>query len=278
MKQKIHVQCDDLEWLYSPDWEYFDYGDCQRHLQMILPYRRAWNKGEKYPLILFIPGSAWHKQEMYNDIPKIVELAKRGFVVAVLEYRESDIARFPAQVEDVANAFAFLATKAEQFRFDMDRIFLMGNSSGGHIAVMAALMDAHGLCKPLPKLRGVICECGSTDILICAEQPLAPWMKVRPSAVLLGVDSIEGNEDIARMASAGMYITDSVQIPPMCIFHSEKDPIVSVENSRALYEALEKSGHYAEYYELSGNDAHCGATFFSRAILDLVQSFCERNM
>ena len=26
MKREIEVEFDDLEWLYSPNWEYFDYG------------------------------------------------------------------------------------------------------------------------------------------------------------------------------------------------------------------------------------------------------------
>lgn len=277
MKKRIFIECDDLEWLYSQDWEYWDYGDCQRHLQMIIPYRKTWRKDEKFPLILFIPGSAWHKQEMYNDIPKLAELAKRGFAVAAMEYRESDIARFPAQIEDVANAFEFIGTKAEQLHLDMSRLFLMGNSSGAHIAIMSMLFNAHGLCKPLPKLCGVISECGSTDILICAKAPLAPWLKKRPSEVLLGVQSIEGNENIACSASASMYITKEVQIPPICILHSENDPIVSVENSRVLAEMLEKNGHNVEYYELENSDAHCGAVFFSKVVLDIVQEFCERN-
>ena len=40
MKKEIEVKFDDLEWLYSQNWEYFDYGNCKRHLQVIMPYRR----------------------------------------------------------------------------------------------------------------------------------------------------------------------------------------------------------------------------------------------
>lgn len=36
MKKEIEVKFDDLEWLYSPNWEYFDYGNCKRHLQVII--------------------------------------------------------------------------------------------------------------------------------------------------------------------------------------------------------------------------------------------------
>lgn len=61
---------DELQWLYSQDWVYHEYGDCKRHLQILFPFRPEMKKEERYPVILFIPGSAWHKQEMYNDIPQ----------------------------------------------------------------------------------------------------------------------------------------------------------------------------------------------------------------
>lgn len=280
MKERIQVETksDELQWLYSPDWEYCDYGDCKRHLQIIFPYRREMRSEEKYPLILFIPGSAWHRQEMYNDIPQYAALAQRGFVVAAMQYRESDIAQFPAQIDDVCNAINFIPTIADNFHIDTNHIFLMGNSSGGHIAMMAMLFSAHGLCESLPNISGVIVESGSTDIVICAKDALPPWMKIRPSAVLLGVDRIEGNEEIARKASCGMYITEDIQLPPVLLIHSEYDPIVSAENSRVLYERLTKTNHAVDYYELADHDAHGGMTFYDSKILNIIQEFCNRNI
>lgn len=266
-----------VQWLYSQDWEYHDYGSCKRHLQILFPYKNNWSKDEKFPMILFIPGSAWHKQEMYNDIPQYAKLAEQGFVVAAMEYRESDLAPFPAQVEDVCNALKFIPSIAENFHIDMSRIFLMGNSSGGHIAMMSVLFSAHGLCEKLPKLSGVILESASTDILICSKNPLPPWMQVRPSAVLLGVEQIEGNEELARKASCEMYVTEKVELPPVLLLHSEFDPVVSVENSRVLYEKLVKNGHEAVYYELEGLDTHGGAVFYSDEVLSAVKAFCENS-
>lgn len=279
MKYKIRVAVDENETqvLYSQDWEYHDYGDCKRHLQVLFPYRKNMREDEKYPLILFIPGSAWHRQEMYNDIPQYALLAKRGFVFAAMEYRESDIAPFPAQIEDVYNALKFIPDIADNFHIDTDKIFLMGNSSGGHIAMMSILYYAHGLCGALPKISGIICESGSTDLLICAKGELPPWMKIRPSAVLLGVDKIEGNEELAEKASCAMYISENIELPPILLIHSECDPIVSVENSRILYEKLITSGHNAFYYELEGNDAHGGAVYYDSEILDIIQEFCSKS-
>ena len=50
MKKEIEVKFDDLEWLYSQNWEYFDYGNCKRHLQVIMPYRE---KDLKRNILLF---------------------------------------------------------------------------------------------------------------------------------------------------------------------------------------------------------------------------------
>lgn len=278
MKYKIKVATDSnkMQWLYSQDWEYYDYGDCKRHLQIIFPYRQEMREDEKYPLILLIPGSAWHKQEMYNDIPQYAHLAERGFVIAAMEYRESDIAAFPAQIEDVCNALNFIPKIAGNYHIDTSKLFLMGNSSGGHIAMMSVLFNAHGLCKALPKISGVICESGSTDLLICAKGKLPPWMQIRPSAVLLGIDKIEGNEELAEKASCSMYITENIELPPILLIHSEYDSVVSVENSRTLYEKLITSHHNADYYELEENDAHGGAVYYDSAVLDIIQEFCEK--
>ena len=119
MKKELEVKFDDLEWLYSPNWEYFDYGNCKRHLQVIMPYSK---KGleKKYPVIFYITGAAWHKQEMYNDIPKLVELAKKGAAIVSIEVRESDIAIFPAQIEDIKNAMECVAEKITKFDLPFD--------------------------------------------------------------------------------------------------------------------------------------------------------------
>lgn len=278
MKRKIKIAANsnDMQWLYSQDWEYYDYGYCKRHLQIIFPYKPKMREDEKYPLILFIPGSAWHKQEMYNDIPQYTLLARRGFAVAAMEYRESDIAAFPAQIEDVYNALKFIPSIADNFHIDTGKIFLMGNSSGAHIAMMSVLFNTHGLCNTLPEISGVISESGSTDLLICAKEELPPEMKIRPSAVLLGVDEIEGHEGLAEKASCSMYITENIELPPILLMHSEYDPVVSVTNSRILYEKLIAFHHNVSYYELAGNDAHGGAVYYDSVILDIIQEFCQK--
>ena len=65
-------------------------------------------------------------------MPKIVELAKLGFVVASIEYRgtyKEDV-RFPAAVQDTKEAIRFLRANAETYHVDPAHVMLLGDSSG----------------------------------------------------------------------------------------------------------------------------------------------------
>ena len=69
----------------------------------------------------------------------MADLARRGFVTAILQYRESDLAAFPAQIQDAKTGVRFLRKHAEEYHIDVDNIFIMGDSSGGHTAVLAGI-------------------------------------------------------------------------------------------------------------------------------------------
>lgn len=71
----------------------------------------------------------------------MVELARQGFVVASIAYRGTfkDDVRFPAAVQDTKEAIRYLRANAAQYHIDPAHVTLLGDSSGGHTAAMAAL-------------------------------------------------------------------------------------------------------------------------------------------
>lgn len=71
MKLEMQYHYDNTEWLYAPGFVYHQYDDgVTRELSLIFPYRAAWESDERFPLVVYIPGAAWHKQELCNDVPK----------------------------------------------------------------------------------------------------------------------------------------------------------------------------------------------------------------
>ncbi len=236
--KRIDVEKKELEWLYVPDVEYCEYENCKRYLQLIIPYKRFWAEDRKYPLILFIPGSAWHRQEMYNSIPARAELAQRGFAIAEVQYRESELAVFPAQVIDVKKAICFIQSIAEQFHIDTRNIFISGDSSGGHIALITGLTAAYGEFDADMKnnisceVNGIISYCAPTDLFLSEGKG--------PIEDLLGTDDVKSVPGLAQSASCATYLSKERDIPPILMFHGVKDDLVSIEHSRNFFGMLKQ--------------------------------------
>lgn len=252
-------------------------------MQLIIPYRPHWQDGETVPLIVFLPGSAWYRQEMYNDIPALAKLAERGFAVASVQYRESKIAPFPAQVEDVHRAIHYIAEQlAKLFHIDMARTFLMGNSSGGHIALLTALRQAAGIADMSELLNfpicGVIAESAPSDLFLCAKEGVPANMPAtfRPTADLLGVSCLQEHPEKLAEASAQTYLAPGHAVPPILLLHGDRDTQVSAAHSRTLYERLTQNGAEADYIELAGVN-HGGAPFWTEDVLQIIADFIHKH-
>ena len=244
------------EWIYVPDVTYHDAGVWTRRLQCIIPYRRVWTEDFRYPLVVFIPGAAWQRQEMYNGLPGLSALARRGYAVASVQVREAALGPFPAQVEDVRRTMDFLDAHAAEFHLDMNRVVLAGDSSGGHLALMTALM---GLCH----VRGVIDLYGPTDMLLSG----GPM-----TASMLGVDSVAAAPEKAAAASCGTYIAPERSIPPILIAHGLSDDTVKPEHSIRLHRQLQACGKRSSLYLVEGA-GHGGAYWWSEPMLAVMDEF-----
>ena len=124
--------------IYKHDVCYMEKDGIQRTLQMIVPEMKP-DKSYVYPAILYVQGSAWMKQDNYKRLGVMARLAQRGYVTAILQYRESALASYPAPVEDAKTGVRFLRMHAEEYHIDPENIVIMGDSSGGHTALAAGL-------------------------------------------------------------------------------------------------------------------------------------------
>ena len=108
------------------------------YLNILVPKKQL-ESNEKYPLLVYIQGSAWKKQNVIEHIIPLSNIAKKGFVVAIVQYRDTSIAPFPAQIEDTKTAISFLIERHQDYQIDTKNIFLGGDSSGGHTAIMTGI-------------------------------------------------------------------------------------------------------------------------------------------
>lgn len=255
MKKTMQIPAIEQEWLYVPDVVYQTINGIDRKLQLIIPYRREWPDNLRLPVIINIPGSAWYKQEMYNGILNHCRIAQRGFVMVDVQYRESTLAKYPAPIEDIQAALVFLPTIADQFHMDLNKVFIMGDSSGAHIALMTALTTGY-------PFRGVVSFFAPSDLT-----------KLRPDGP---AGNLLASWDQAADASCQRYISADCSMPPTLLLHGTEDELVNVEQSRTLYQLLESAGKEVTYIELEG-ESHGGGTWWNDPITTIVEKFLREH-
>jgi len=86
------------------------------------------------PAILCIHGGGFRagKREGWDARCKL--LAEHGYAAATVTYRLAPKFPFPAAVEDVKAAVRWLRANAEKYGIDPERIGVVGDSAGGHLA------------------------------------------------------------------------------------------------------------------------------------------------
>ena len=96
---------------------------------------------KKRPAVLCLHGGFWAKGSKKFMHPLAEDLVVRGYVAVSSNYRLTDVAPAPAQLNDVFAAIRFLRENANEYGIDSSKIGVTGSSAGGYLAVMAATFN-----------------------------------------------------------------------------------------------------------------------------------------
>jgi hypothetical protein len=86
------------------------------------------------PAIVWIHGDHW--ADGSRESSPAAREALRGYVVASIDYRFSNTATYPAQINDAKAAVRWVRANAAQYNIDPERIAVWGFGSGGHLAAL----------------------------------------------------------------------------------------------------------------------------------------------
>lgn len=202
-----------------------------------------------------------------------------GYVVAIVEYRHSGIAHFPAQIIDAKNAVRFLRAHAEEYKLNPSQMFLMGDSSGGQVSSVAGMTAKSGkLDEPINEesceVCGIIDLYGAVDVTLPYGYPITlnHQKPDSPEGMLMGYDITEHLEE-AKAACSKTYVNED--FPPMLIAHGTKDTMVFCQQSVDLYHALKDAGKDVQLYLLRGAD-HGGAAFWTEEMITVYDNFFKK--
>jgi acetyl esterase/lipase len=227
----------------------------------------------KYPLVVYIPGSAWHRQNVWMSLDKARYFAARGYAFAIAEYRPTDIgATYPAQVEDAKAAIRFLKDHADEYGVDANKVAVWGDSSGGHTAASI------GITAP-EMAQCVVDWFGPTEISVmnCYPSTMDHYGPDSPQGMLIGGKAVLENPELAQAVNPNTYISADKPVPPMLIMHGSKDMLVPFNQSVRLYEKLKECGKDAMFYRLEGG-GHGSGGFESDEAYRLVLEFIGSHL
>ena len=266
---------------YFHDVKYAEVNGIALHLQILKPFTR--NEPDKvYPCIVYVQGSAWMEQDVYGSCALIGKLAAKGYVIAVVQYRHSGIAAFPAQVQDARNAIRYIRMHAGDYQIDQDNIFVGGNSSGGHVAMFSGIvkegdeMDASLYPGVSAEVKGILNYYGAVNMLEEDGFPstLNHHLPDSPEGMVMGHVNLRERMDLREKATVECYITHELELAPVIIFHGTKDRTVNVSQSVSLYRKLVACGKDVKLYLLEGAD-HGGAEFWTEEVCKIVDNFIK---
>lgn len=236
------------------------------------------------PLIVYVQGSAWFRQDVFIHLPEMLRMCQRGYCVALVEYRPSTTAAFPAQAEDAKTAIRFLRAHADKYRFDPNRVALWGDSSGGHTVLMAGITgdDWPNREDDEPRSAQVKCIVDWYAPTVVSEMPYEPsggehMSADCPEGWLIGHRPVAEHPELAAKTVPQGYLRQDKPTPPVLIMHGSRDMTVNFQQSVHLYEALRKMGKECELIKLQGAD-HGWRGFACTAALDAVDAFLKKHL
>ena len=114
--------------------EYLRHGDTAYLARIFRPRGQG-----PFPAVIEAHGGAWTSGARTNNDSINRAVAEGGVVVAALDFRNPPAATYPGSVQDVNFGIRWLKSHAAEFSSRADWVGTMGTSSGGHLAVLAAL-------------------------------------------------------------------------------------------------------------------------------------------
>ncbi|XP_047074489.1 probable isoprenylcysteine alpha-carbonyl methylesterase ICMEL1 [Lolium rigidum] len=232
------------------------YGEQPRNrLDLYIP---AGTTGLK-PVVAFVTGGAWIIG--YKGWGALLgrRLAERGILVACIDYRNFPQGTIGDMVEDVSQGISFVCNNIARYGGDPERIYLVGQSAGAHIAACTLVNQA-------------IKECGEGDTSNWSVGQLKAYFGISGGYNLLNLvdhfhrrglyrsvflSIMEGQESLRKFSPQVLVKDAAVRsavplLPHIILLHGTSDCSMPCAESEAFLDALQQRGAKVDLFLYEG--------------------------
>ena len=228
-----------------------------------------------------------HEDKVGAKLPTIINCHGGGFMAGDRKYRKG-IARFmvdqldvcvvnftyhtgekkpfPQFTRDSMKAIEWVEQHAEEYGFDLDQLYIMGDSAGAQIAAHSItvlenpeLAERLGCVRPDVKFKGAILGCGPYDVMYALTQKTIFDLARGIGREVLNVDTrkIENVENYALKKEISVLDWITPDFPPSLVIHTVGDIVCMGQGEKLLDVFDEKNVPYVSYYSTKKKDFHC---------------------
>ncbi|XP_049365018.1 probable isoprenylcysteine alpha-carbonyl methylesterase ICMEL1 isoform X4 [Solanum verrucosum] len=226
------------------------YGDQPRNrLDLYLPK----NMNGPKPVVAFVTGGAWIIG--YKAWGSLLgqQLSERDIIVACIDYRNFPQGTISDMVKDASQGISFVCNKIAEYGGDPNRIYLMGQSAGAHIATCALLEQAIKETGAEPRASWSVSQIktyfglsGGYNIL-----KLVDHFHSRGLYRSIFLSIMEGEQGLKQYSPELMAQDPNTKnavslLPPMVLFHGTADYSIPCDSSKSFADTLKALGVKAE--------------------------------
>jgi len=178
------------------------------------------------PVVVFLHGGGWTigSVDVYDPFARAIANRALATVVSV-EYRLAPEHPFPAALDDCWHALRWVATHAEQFEADPSRVAIAGDSAGGNLAAVCALL-ARDAGAPALALQALIYPVTDTDLTTTSYVENGKGYFLEASTMRWFVDCYTRNgADATDWRIAPLRAPDLAGVAPALVITAEYDPL-----------------------------------------------------
>jgi acetyl esterase/lipase len=218
----------------------------------------------KAPVLIGVHGGGWQlgNRKFYNNMG--THLARNGIAVFAIEYRlmAPGVKTYPGAVYDVRAAVQFVRAKAAELGVDPERIGLIGDSAGAHLAALVALAGSEPTFATSyksdpyadisPKVKAVVGFYGVYDLLAQWQHDLPARPRDNISEKFLGAAPYTDRKVFFEASPISYTTADKNGTRFLLVYGTDDDVVDPQTQSAAFLTALKQAGFFVRTVVIPG--------------------------
>ena len=212
----------------------------------------------KHPTLIVVYGGAWRTGSPDDYERFDFYMAAQGYTVIAISYRHMPKYKFPAQLDDVESALDYIQAHAEELEVDLNKTAIMGRSSGGHLASLAAYRSGR---SDAISFKAVINYYGAVNLTEgYYDLPVPDPIDIQTILTNFLGGSPEEYPELYKQASPINYSRPN--LPPSFLIYATRDRLVQAKFGRQMYDKLKAEDNQVVYLEVPWAEHAFDAVFF----------------